>query len=55
MKSKVTLFLIAVMIMAIFSGISWAADSKVLKLKKLQLQLWPRFLNPWLKVEPIMR
>jgi len=38
MKSKVTFFLIVVMVMVIFSGISWAADTKVLKLSHLNPQ-----------------
>ncbi|GAH76665.1 unnamed protein product, partial [marine sediment metagenome] len=38
MKSKITLFLIVVMVMVIFSGISWAADTKVLKLSHLNPQ-----------------
>jgi len=38
MKSKVTFFLIVVAIMVIFSGISWAADNKVLKLGHLDPQ-----------------
>ena len=38
MKNKVTFFLIVVMTMVIFSGISWAADTKVLKLSHLNPQ-----------------
>ena len=38
MKRKVTFFLIVVMVMVIFSGISWAADTKVLKLSHLNPQ-----------------
>ncbi len=38
MKSKITLFLIVVMVMVIFSGICWAADTKVLKLSHLNPQ-----------------